>query len=70
MVVYTNTPKVRETRKAVVELLLANHPQDCLFCQKNQDCELQQTAADLGIREVPYTGTRSTSKKSPGLVRD
>lgn len=73
MVVYTNTPKVRETRKAVVELLLANHPQDCLFCQKNQDCELQQTAADLGIREVPYTGaTRSAEKdeSNPSLVRD
>ena len=73
MVVHTNTPKVRETRKAVVELLLANHPQDCLFCQKNQDCELQQTAADLGIREVPYKGaTRSAVKdeSNPSLVRD
>ena len=73
MVVHTNTPKVRETRKAVVELLLANHPQDCLFCQKNQDCELQQTAADLGVREVPYTGEKRSAQKdesNPSLVRD
>ena len=73
MVIHTNTPKVRETRKAVVELLLANHPQDCLFCQKNQDCELQQTAADLGVREVPYTGEKRSAQKdesNPSLVRD
>ena len=36
MVVHTNTPLVRETRKTVVELLLANHPQECLICQKNK----------------------------------
>ena len=73
MVVHTNTPRVRETRKAVVELLLANHPQDCLFCQKNDDCELQRTAADLGIREVPYTGEKRVFEKdenNPSLVRD
>lgn len=73
MIVHTNTPKVRQTRKAVVELLLANHPQDCLFCQKNQDCELQKTAADLGIREVPYVGAKRAPKKdesNPSLVRD
>ena len=73
MVVHTNTPKIRATRKAVVELLLANHPQDCLFCQKNQDCELQQTAADLDIRAIPYTGEKRHAEKdenNPSLVRD
>ncbi len=73
MIVHTNTPKVRETRKTVMELLLANHPQDCLFCQKNNDCELQRTAADLGIREVPYTGDKRSATKdenNPSLVRD
>ena len=39
MVVKTNTPKVRAARKMVVELLLANHPKDCLSCQKSGDCE-------------------------------
>ena len=73
LVVHTNTPKVRATRKAVVELLLANHPQDCLFCQKNGDCELQSIAADLGIREVPYQGEKRHAEKdlsNPSLVRD
>lgn len=73
LVVHTNTPKVRATRKAVVELLLANHPQDCLFCQKNGDCELQSIAADLGIREIPYQGEKRHAEKdfsNPSLVRD
>ena len=50
MVVKTNTSKVREARKTVLELLLTNHPKDCLCCQKNGDCELQKIAADLGVR--------------------
>ena len=73
MVVHSNTPAIRETRKAVVELLLANHPQDCLFCQKNNDCELQTIAADLGIREIPYTGEKRNvlkDRNNPSLVRD
>lgn len=73
MVVHTNTPLVRETRKTVVELLLANHPQECLFCQKNNNCELQTIAADLGIREIPYTGEKRDAKKdesNPSIVRD
>ena len=73
MIVHTNTPKVRETRKAVVELLLANHPQDCLFCQKNQNCELQEIAADLDIREVPFSGEKRHAEldaNNPSLVRD
>ncbi len=73
MVVHTNTPLLRETRKAVVELLLANHPQDCLFCQKNNNCELQTIAADLGIREVPYSGEKRNAQKdesNPSIVRD
>ena len=48
MVVKTNTNKVREARKTVVELLLTNHPKDCLSCQRNGNCELQKIAADLG----------------------
>jgi NADP-reducing hydrogenase subunit HndD len=73
MVVHTNTPEIRELRKAVVELLLANHPQECLICQKNKDCELQTIAADLGVREIPYTGEKRNAKKdesNPSLVRD
>jgi NADP-reducing hydrogenase subunit HndD len=73
MVVHTNTPNVREARRTVVELLLANHPTDCLSCQKNLHCELQTIAAELGIRELPYEGERTEyplDKSNPSLVRD
>ncbi|MGI6442659.1 MAG: 2Fe-2S iron-sulfur cluster binding domain-containing protein [Synergistaceae bacterium] len=73
MVVHTNTPKVRATRKTVVELLLANHPQDCLKCQLNKNCELQTIAADLGIREIPYQGEMRNAKmdiSNAALVRE
>jgi len=73
MEVKTNTAKVRSARKAVVELLLANHPQDCLSCQRNQKCELQAIAADLGIREVRFEGEKKSfpmDMKNPSLVRD
>lgn len=56
MVIYTNNKKVREARKTVVELLLSNHPNDCLTCAKNGKCELQNLAAELGIRRIPYEG--------------
>ena len=73
MVVRTNTPAVREARKLVVELLLANHPQDCLSCQRNQNCELQSVAADLGIRKVRFEGEKKhlpLDAANPSLVRD
>ena len=49
--VLTNTAKVREARKAVVELLLSNHPADCLNCVRSGSCELQNLAQQMGIRE-------------------
>lgn len=73
LVVHTNTAKVREARKTVVELLLANHPADCLSCQKNLHCELQNIAAELGIRRIPYQGEKSQypiDDSNPSLVRD
>ncbi len=73
MVVHTNTAAVREARKAVVELLLANHPQDCLSCQRNTNCELQTMAADLGIRKVRFDGVKKNlplDANNPSLVRD
>ncbi|MEG0797829.1 MAG: NADH-dependent [FeFe] hydrogenase, group A6 [Acidaminococcaceae bacterium] len=74
MVVNTNTPKVREARKMVVELLLANHPKDCLSCQKSMDCELQKIAADLGVRQVRFAGgemkAHTIDASNPSLVRD
>jgi NADH-quinone oxidoreductase subunit G/NADP-reducing hydrogenase subunit HndD len=56
-----------------VELLLSNHPYDCLVCPKNLECDLQKLAADLGIREVRYTGEKMNHPKdqsSFALVKD
>jgi NADH-quinone oxidoreductase subunit G len=50
MKVLTNTPKIREIRRTVVELLLTNHPQDCFTCIRNQNCNLLDAASELGIR--------------------
>ncbi len=56
MEVVTHSPKVREARKMIVELLLANHPQECLTCARNQNCELQRFAKELGIQDVRFKG--------------
>ncbi|MBN1862994.1 MAG: (2Fe-2S)-binding protein [Dehalococcoidales bacterium] len=62
MVVHTETPAVNEVRTAVVELLIAEHPLECLTCPQNQRCELQEVAAYLGITEQPL---RRTSRIFP-----
>ncbi|MFA5161327.1 MAG: NADH-dependent [FeFe] hydrogenase, group A6 [Elusimicrobiales bacterium] len=73
MEVSTNTPAVRAARKTNVELLLANHPADCLVCQKSDYCSLRFLAADLGIKESRYERTAKKHEQdatSPSLVRD
>lgn len=73
MVVKTNSIRAIKARRTVVELLLSDHPKDCLVCEKNGDCELQSLAADLGIREIPYKGEMSTfplDVSSQSIVRD
>lgn len=73
MVVKTNSIKAIKARKTVLDILLSDHPQDCLLCEKNTNCELQKLAADMGIREVKYKGKMSTYKKdtsSYSIVRD
>ena len=50
MVVNTNSPEALKFRRNVVELMLSDHPKDCLSCVRNKDCELQEIAAELGIR--------------------
>lgn len=71
--VFTNTPKVRNARKAVLELLLSNHDRKCLTCTRNQKCELQALADDLGVGDIPYLGERceyEIDDLSPSIVRD
>lgn len=73
MKVHTNSRRVREARKAVVELLLSEHNGECQTCDRNEDCELQALAAELGIREVSYDGEKTRKRidaSTPALMRD
>jgi formate dehydrogenase, alpha subunit, archaeal-type len=54
MVVHTETPKLRDLRRGVMELYISDHPLDCLTCAANGDCELQDMAGVVGLREVRY----------------
>lgn len=54
MHIFTESPKVRRLRKNIVELVLTDHPLDCLTCEVNGNCELQTVAAKVGIRGVRY----------------
>ncbi|MDZ4864288.1 MAG: formate dehydrogenase subunit alpha [Gemmatimonadota bacterium] len=54
MTVRTQTPKLAQLRRGVMELYISDHPLDCLTCSANGDCELQDTAGQVGLREVRY----------------
>lgn len=73
MVVKTNTPRAISARRNIVGLLLSDHPQDCLKCEKNLKCELQKLSADLGVYEIKYEGEVSrypVDATSPSIIRD
>ncbi len=74
MVVKTHTVRVINARKTVMELLLSDHPKDCLICSKSGQCDLQEIAQTLGIREIHAVENAavSTYRKdvSPALNRD
>ena len=72
MVVHTHTPRVINARKTVMELLLSNHPAECLTCSSNGHCELQDLAHSLGIRQIRYKGEMSEIEidRSPSIVRN
>ncbi len=73
MVVHTNSPKVRATRKNTLEMILSDHNIDCLSCIRNGNCELQSLAEEYGIRKVTFNGVKSSSiidDKSFSIVRD
>src|SRR5512145_574836 len=74
MVVKTHTTRVLNARRTVMELILSDHPKDCLVCAKSGDCELQTMANRLGIREIPGAefAAMSTYRKdtSPSIIRD
>ncbi len=73
MEVLTNTKKVRDARRINLELLLSNHDRKCLTCDRNQKCELQSLADDLGVTTITYEGERNVydiDEVSPSIVRD
>ncbi|MFA6793673.1 MAG: NADH-dependent [FeFe] hydrogenase, group A6, partial [Candidatus Neomarinimicrobiota bacterium] len=73
MEVQTNSKKVRRSRKSIIELLIANHPQDCLVCVRNGNCDLQDLAAEYGVRSYRYVGEKRSGKldlASPAVERD
>jgi len=72
--VVTHNLRILAIRKMIVELLLANHPQECLSCIRNTNCELQTLAADFNIRESCFRHDAADNKppviESETLVRD
>lgn len=74
MKIKTHSPKVQAVRKNIVELLLADHPEDCLLCPKSSNgCELSKLAQEVGITERKYSPIKkdvTIDISSPALVRD
>ncbi|MDR1308927.1 MAG: [FeFe] hydrogenase, group A, partial [Deltaproteobacteria bacterium] len=71
--VVTNSPKIQAIRKTIVELILADHPQDCLTCIRNQKCELQALAIQFGLKELTFPKADVVSRPNIDtntLVRD
>jgi len=74
MVVKTNSMRVINARRTVMELILSDHPKDCLSCAKSGNCDLQDMAVKLGIREIPGQEYAEMSTyrldTSPSIIRD
>ncbi len=56
MTVHTNTEPLRQTRRLILELMLSNHPHDCMTCERAGACDLQKYAYELGVKESRFTG--------------
>lgn len=73
MKISTESTRAVKARRTMVELLLSDHPNSCLTCAKNLDCELQQLAHTLGIRKIKYQGEQSSYEiddNSYSIIRD
>ena len=73
MVVQTNTPAIRESRKHTLELIISDHNRQCLSCVRSGNCQLQKLCHDYGVDENTYKGTTHTyeiDNLSPSIVRD
>src|SRR5512135_3009641 len=63
MEVTTSTPQIEDLRRTVLELILSDHPNDCMVCEKAGSCALQELAYTYGIREIPFAGERRVYEK-------
>jgi NADH-quinone oxidoreductase subunit G len=73
MVVRTNTIRAINARRTVLDLLLSDHPKECLTCEMNQKCELQSLAAEFELHRILYEGEMSTYEvdlANEAIVRD
>lgn len=70
MVVHTGSSKVRKIRRGVMELYISDHPLDCLTCSANGDCELQDMAGAVGLRDVRYTAPEGAPLDNHFEARD
>ncbi|MBN1443892.1 MAG: iron hydrogenase small subunit [Planctomycetes bacterium] len=73
MKVKTHSARAIRARKTIVELLLASHPDDCLYCVRSGECDLQDLARELGVRERRFRGSTNQQHvdiSSPAIVRD
>jgi NADH-quinone oxidoreductase subunit G/NADP-reducing hydrogenase subunit HndD len=73
MKIHTNSQRVRNVRKVIYELMLSDHPKECLSCWRNQNCELQELGNLIQINEFRYEGAKSKDmidSSSPSIVRD
>ena len=73
MSIKTNTKKVRDARRSVVELTLSNHKRECTTCSRSENCELQSLAKELNVKDIKFKGEIAKSEKdqsSSSIVRD
>ncbi len=73
MVIKTNSPDLHQIRRDLVELMLDNHPSSCLTCERDGNCELQNLAYKLGVRDRLYEGSRKKYEidtSSPSVLRN
>lgn len=73
MKIRTHSPRAVAARKTIIELLLADHPDDCLYCERSDNCDLSRLAVEYGVRQRRFTGSRSRHHldvSGPSIVRD
>lgn len=73
MKITTNSPRVRETVRTILELIFADHPHECLTCIRNGNCELRQLAVKLGVKDIEGEKSQNNlplDESTPSLVRN